>query len=128
MGRIKGAWQDTDTVLAYFGRGRLAAVEEYERFVQAGVARGTRPERVGGGLIRSSGGWFQVLSVRQRGEGLAADERILGGGDFVQRLLSEAQERAKETLRLSSRVPDLSQRGFRRLKWWTRLLCAREAD
>jgi hypothetical protein len=35
-------------------------------------------------------------------------ERILGGGDFEQGVLSGAQERARETLRLSSRVPDLT--------------------
>jgi putative transposase len=108
MGRIKRAWQDMDTILAYFGRGRRAAIEAYERFVQLGVAHGRRPELVGGGLIRSSGGWFEVLSLRRRGERLAADERILGGGDFVQGILLEAQDRAKETLRLSSRVPGLT--------------------
>ncbi|MCW7073937.1 MAG: hypothetical protein OCU20_08720, partial [Methanophagales archaeon] len=36
-----------------------------------------------------------------------SDERILGSGEFVQRLLSEVDDREKETLRLSSLIRDL---------------------
>lgn len=106
MGRVKRDWQDSDTVLAYFGRGR-EAVQKYEQFVKEGILRGRRPELVGGGLIRSLGGWSQVLSLRRKGIKIASDERILGNDEFVQRLLSEAEAREKETLRLSRRVPDL---------------------
>ena len=38
---------------------------------------------------------------------VASDERILGGSEFIERLLSEAEEREKETLRLGREVPDL---------------------
>lgn len=34
--------------------------------------------------------------------------RILGGDEFVQRLLREAEEREKETMRLTRKVPDLA--------------------
>jgi putative transposase len=48
---------------------------------------GRVPELTGGGLIRSKGGWSQVVSARRRGEREEFDERILGGGDFVSAIL-----------------------------------------
>ena len=107
MGRMKRAWQDITTVLAYFGKGQKAA-EKYEQFVKEGVSQGRRPELVGGGLIRSIGGWSQVLSLRRRGIRVASDQRVLGNDEFVQRLLSEAEEREKETLRLCQKAPALA--------------------
>jgi REP element-mobilizing transposase RayT len=107
MGRVDRKWQDIDTVLGYFGRGRKA-IEKYEQFVREGVSQGRRPELVGGGLIRSLGGWSQVLSLKRKGIKVASDDRILGGEGFIERLLTEAEEREKETLRLSRRVPDLA--------------------
>ncbi len=107
MGRLKRDWQDTGMILAYFGKGRKA-VEKYEQYVEEGISGGKRPDLVGGGLIRSLGGWSQVLSFRRKGMKVASDERILGGEEFVRRLLTEADRREKETLRLFYRVPDLS--------------------
>ena len=48
-----------------------------------------------------------MLSLKRRGEKIASDARILGSEGFMERLLSEAEEREKETLRLSRKVPDL---------------------
>jgi putative transposase len=48
-----------------------------------------------------------MLSFRRKGIRVASDERILGTGEFVQRLLSEVDGREKETLRLSSLIRDL---------------------
>src|SRR4030042_53272 len=107
MGNVERTWQEIDTVLSYFGRGR-EAVEKYEQFVREGISQGRRPELVGGGLIRSQGGWSQVLPLKRKGIKVASDERILGGEGFIERLLSEAEEREKETLRLSRKVPDLA--------------------
>jgi hypothetical protein len=107
MGRVKREWQDTDTVLANFGKRRKRAIEKYEDFVEEGIEAGSRPELVGGGLIRSLGGWSQVLSLRRTGSKVFSDERILGTSEFVQDIISEAEERAKETLRLSSKLADL---------------------
>ena len=107
IGRVKQKWQDIDTVLSYFGKGRKA-IEKYEEFVRERVSQGRRPELVGGGLIRSLGGWSQVLSLKRKGIKVASDERILGSEGFIERLLSEAEEREKETLRLSRRVPNLA--------------------
>jgi putative transposase len=106
MGRVKRGGQDIDTVLRYFGGGQKA-VGKYEQFVREGISQGRRPELVGGGLIRSVGGWSQVLSLKRKGMKVASDERILGGEKFIERVMSEAEEREKETLRLSGRVPGL---------------------
>lgn len=108
MGKVKRDWQDIDTVLVYFGRKRKKAISEYESFVQGGVARGRRPELVGGGLIRSMGGWSEVLSLRRRGIRIPSDERVLGSGAFIEELLAEVDEREKETIRLSRKISDLA--------------------
>jgi len=101
-------WQDSETILAYFGSDRKKAREQYESFVSDGIAMGRRPELVGGGLIRSLGDWSQVISQRRKGEAYSFDARLLGGSDFVDRILSEVEEREKETLRLSARKIDLA--------------------
>jgi putative transposase len=106
LGRVRRDWQDIDTVLGYFGKGKRA-VEKYEQYVREGISRGKRPELVGGGLIRSLGGWSQVLSLRRKGIKAASDERILGRDEFIQWLMFEAEEREKETLRLGREVPGL---------------------
>jgi len=90
MGRVERKWQDIGTVFGYFGRER-EAVKKYEQYVREGLSQGRRPELVGGGLIRSLGGWSQVLSLRRKGMKVTSDERILGGDKFIQRLMSEAR-------------------------------------
>jgi putative transposase len=107
MGRQKRDWQDVGTVLAYFGRRKRRAIAAYEDYVREGIEKGRRPELVGGGLIRSLGGWSEVLSLRRKGERTVSDERILGSGEFIEGLLSEAEEKAKQTLGWRGRVPDL---------------------
>ena len=60
-----------------------------------GISEGRRPDLVGGGLIRSVGGWSEVLSLCRAKERVFTDERILGSGDFVETILREADERLK---------------------------------
>jgi putative transposase len=108
MGMVNTHWQDTDTILAYFGKRRKGAIKGYEEFITNGASQGKRDDLVGGGLIRSLGGWSQVLSLRQRGSKVASDDRVLGSGEFVQSILSEAGQREKDSLRLSSKTRSLS--------------------
>jgi hypothetical protein len=107
MGKQKRGWQDVGAVLSYFGRRKKRAIAGYENYVREGMEKGRRPELVGGGLIRSLGGWSEVLSLRRRGEKAVSDERILGSGEFIEQLLSEAEKRVKQTLGWRGRVPDL---------------------
>jgi putative transposase len=87
-------WQDTGYVLSYFGKQRSRARDIYMKYIHAGRNQGRRPELVGGGLLRSNGGW-QELKKRASGqmqEWLKSDERILGGSDFVEQILAMAEE------------------------------------
>ncbi|MDY6974160.1 MAG: transposase [Thermodesulfobacteriota bacterium] len=107
IGSAKRKWQDRDTVLAYFGKSEKRAIERYEDFVGEGIEVGSRPDLVGGGLISSLGGWSQVLSLRRAGTKIFSDERILGSSEFVNKVIADAEEKAKETLRLTMKVTDL---------------------
>ncbi|MFY9706585.1 MAG: hypothetical protein WBV95_16795 [Desulfobacterales bacterium] len=59
-------------------------------FVKKAIGEGRRPELVGGGLIRSLGGWSSVKARRRSGERELSDARILGDGEFVARIIKEA--------------------------------------
>jgi len=106
-GQSSCEWQDVGEILGRFGAETIEAVRQYEAFVWDGVARGRRPELVGGGLVRSAGGWANVVALRRRGVKSTADERVLGGDEFSERLISEAEERVRQTIRLRRRVPGL---------------------
>ena len=92
MGVVKREWQDKETILAYFGKRRKRAIEKYEDFVEDGIKAGSRPELIGGGLIRSLGGWSNLIEMRRAKVFVKGDERILGGGEFVEQMLEEAGE------------------------------------
>ncbi len=100
IGKVKRDWQDTDYVLSYFGQNRYRR-RNYQRYVQKGAALGRRPELVGGGLVRSLGGWSEVLELRSRIEKQRSDQRILGDSEFVQDVISELDDLIKKNLRLS---------------------------
>ncbi len=98
MGRVNYKWHDSDYVLSWFGKKEGEAKREYRKFVEAGIGQGRRPDLVGGGLIRSLGGWSEVLSLRRNRERVLSDERILGSGDFVEQVYMEADEKMKYQL------------------------------
>ena len=100
MGRERHDWMDTEYVLRQFGGSKKAARKSYHQFVAEGLNMGKVPELTGGGLIRSKGGWSEVLSARRLGQREEADERILGSGDFVSGILEEAEEKAARQLRI----------------------------
>ena len=74
----------------------------YQEFVKKGMAQGRRPELVGGGLVRSLGGWSAVKALRKVGAYMKGDERILGGGDFVESILAKAEEDLELKYRLKA--------------------------
>jgi putative transposase len=106
VGTVKREWQDTVEILRYFGKGR-ASVKRYVSFLEEGISRGERQDLAGGGLLRSIGGWSEVVSMRRRGMGMTSDERILGSGGFVERVISETESQERETLRLRRKAPAL---------------------
>ena len=99
VGTWDNAWQECEYVLRQFSDKPKTAIRVYRQFVDEGKDQGRRPELVGGGLIRSLGGWSRVLSFRrERGKG-KYDDRILGGGDFVNEILKEADKKVVRQLR-----------------------------
>ena len=92
MGRRHNDWQNTEAVLRLFGEKISFARRQYRVFLQKGIALGKREDLIGGGLIRSSGGWANVKAMRHAKIFQKADERILGDGDFVEQVLAAAEE------------------------------------
>ena len=93
LGRVVPPWHDRRSVLAWFGRTEKAARRSYRAYVQEGLPQGRRPELVGGGLVRSLGGWAEVRAIRQRKAPVLADPRILGTGAFVEQMLQAGDAR-----------------------------------
>jgi len=106
VGKVKRGWQNTEYVLTFFG-GSDNSKKNYSRYVGKGIDQGRRSELVGGGLIRSMGGWSAVLASRRRGERKVADQRILGDSEFVKRVISSLDDRIKKNLRLSGQRIDI---------------------
>jgi len=98
MGKIQNEWQDRDHVLRWFGQKQVEARKAYRNYVKKGIDQGRRPELVGGGLIRSLGGWSAVKAMRRSGERAVSDDRILGNGEFVERIIKEAEAKRKYQL------------------------------
>ena len=63
-----------------------------------------REDLVGGGLIRTLGGWSQVLTLRKSKEKVLCDERILGRDEFVERILVEVDKNITGQLSINERV------------------------
>ena len=98
MGRVSNSWQDWEYVLSWFGRRKGEARKAYQRYVGEGISQGRRPELVGGGVVRSYGGWSAVLSLRRVKEKIIGDQRILGKKDFVESVLRDSAERFRYLL------------------------------
>ena len=103
IGMMKYECQNRDYILSWFGKKEGEAKRAYRKYVKEGIVQGRRPDLVGGGLIRSFGGWPEVLSLRSDKERVLSDERILGSRDFVERVYGEADERMKYKLFVNQR-------------------------
>jgi hypothetical protein len=109
MGKRVRAWQDTQYILALFGRGGSEARRNLQRHVSKWAAKGACPELTGGGLIRSAGGWRAVKEAYRDGIRLASDERILGSSPFVEKTLEKTGEAYERRMRMQASGLDLSR-------------------
>ena len=109
IGKEKNNWQDTAYVLNLFAEHKTAAISRYKAFISEGIEAGKRPDLVGGGLIRSSGGWSAIKSARTANIHNKSDERILGDSDFVQKVLKAANESLKRRYALKAKGWDLER-------------------
>jgi hypothetical protein len=109
MGKKNLDWQDGAYVLKMFANKRSTARRRYKIFVQKGIREGKRPELTGGGLIRSSGGWSAIKSLRRANIHFKSDERVLGDSDFVERVLKAADESLERKYQLKSQGYNLDK-------------------
>ena len=67
IGKLKNDWQDKEYVLKWFGKKIGEARRAYRKFVENGAQQGHRPDPIGGGLVRSQGGWAAVKNMLRQG-------------------------------------------------------------
>jgi putative transposase len=103
MGKVNAEWQNTAYIARLFDKHLPTARRRYRNFVQKGIADGKRNDLVGGGLIRSAGGWAAVKMLRKAKAFQKGDERILGDGEFVDSVISEAKETYERKYRLKAK-------------------------
>jgi putative transposase len=102
--------QDTGSVLERFSTTLSKAKTEYEGFMAAEFAQGIREDLRGGGLIRSAGGMAKLL-LRDSEHREAADERILGSGEFVESVLDTCEPVAvSETITVADILAEVADR------------------
>jgi hypothetical protein len=85
------------------------ARSRYHDFIKEGVSMGKRPELTGGGLVRSVGGWSNLIEMLRAKVFVKRDERILGQGDFVEQMLQESGEAFERKSLLKSQGWDLDK-------------------
>lgn len=108
MGKKKNGWQDTDYVLKFFHTKLSIARRRYRENVKKGISVGKRPDLIGGGLVRSAGGWDALKGLRRIKAYMKGDERILGDGDFVETVLKASKDEFDRKYLLKDRGYDLN--------------------
>ena len=109
MGKRIRDFQDVDYVLRLFGDKVTKARRNYREYVQKKIELGRRPELVGGGLLRSSGGWGVLKAMSKARIHLKGDERILGESDFVKKVLAEQKEQFERRYWLKAQGYDIDR-------------------
>jgi hypothetical protein len=107
MGKFKNDWQDIGSVLKMFEKKVGTARRKYNAFVKKGISEGKRPDLIGGGLIRSTGGWSSLKAQRKAKIYQKGNERILGDDNFVEKILNVANETMKKKYALMAQGFDL---------------------
>lgn len=107
MGKFDHPWQNVTAVLSLFSQSLGPARRSYRDFVAKGVDQGRRDDLMGGGLVRSAGGWTAVKAMRKADIHIKSDERILGDGAFVTGLLSNSQDGFDDGYALQNRGIDI---------------------
>ncbi|MCK5218344.1 transposase [bacterium] len=96
VGIIKHGWQAKEEILACFDKKEGRAVSKYRDYIKDGWAMGERRELTGGGLVRSAGGWKNVLAAPKAKAYMQGDERVLGESKFVDEVLKKSDAKMKK--------------------------------
>ena len=81
-------WQNVDEVLEFFSSRKATARVQYREFVKGGIDN--KQDFSGGGLIRSYGGWQEIIKWQKHHEAKIGGERILGDSDYPCRVPTNA--------------------------------------
>ena len=100
MGRERRPWQAREEVLSYFGAREAVAKRRYRQFVFEGIGLGKRGELSTGRESRDGGKAREERSGR-------GESRILGGGSFIEEVLSGAERIVRERVQLRRRGVDV---------------------
>lgn len=92
LGYGKTPWQSLEAVLNHFSSTEKTARQRYLEFVTEGVSQGRREDLMGGGLGRSGGGRPREVRLDHRGAGQLFDARVLGSGEFVEKVLEKVEK------------------------------------
>lgn len=108
MNKVHRTWQNTDYVYRFFSAKKRLAIRQYREFVVRGISKGRRPDLIGGGLVRSAGGWSALKGMRKAGVRIKGDERILGDSAFVESVLGKAKEALEQKYDLKAKGVDFN--------------------
>lgn len=100
LGNQERPGQVIEEILARFGTTLRKSRQGYLEFIQDGALQGRRDDLVGGGLQRS-----RKMQGEQKDDMEIADDRVLGSGDFVERLRRE--EALQEKMMTGMLLPEL---------------------
>ena len=109
MGKHEQDWHAKEEVLGLFAHHLKRARTHYRHFIQEGINDIASKDYLGGGLVRSYGGWESVKLLRKEHEIRIGDERILGGSRFVEAILDEDRLNINEKSRWQQKGWDLQR-------------------
>ena len=104
MNKAHCPWLDREYVLQCFGDRENEARKAYVVYMKEEAGMNREKELSGGGLLRSHGGWSNVLSMRKQEVKELSDDRILGGDSFVREVLQEAEDQGEFLLSADERA------------------------
>lgn len=90
---------DRDQLLSHFAGDENTAVHKYRKVMEEKAREFNQVNLAGGGLIRSLGGTNNALRALRACEKIFSDQRVLGGGDFVESVLKAADDAAGRDLK-----------------------------
>jgi hypothetical protein len=109
VGNNENEFQNLEEVYSRFGKRRNFARKKYREFVISEWNTAERKDFSGGGLLRSAGGMQELKRLKKMNQKWKSDCRILGDGDFVSSILSNAEKEWENAYKLQGQGWDLKK-------------------
>ncbi|MHB8111122.1 MAG: transposase [Syntrophorhabdaceae bacterium] len=88
IGKTDSPWQDVRYVLEMSAIITTKARKAYRTYIESALNQDRRDDLSAGTLVKSLQGWTDIKDTEHRAKG---DQRILGGSDFVMKILKQAE-------------------------------------